>query len=355
MEPTLLDANRPNKWKIKRGLSKLQSTRQKAVQLVSGGSGKHPVPWRRFFQPTTMESVAIITSELYGWIIDLMVLFIEKTLLRVFGQFSPASFKYVMDFTVVPGQKLQTKRRYVKGTEFTEYAAYVFLMTFVQSDNTEAVGLLYFEENDIEVFFPFPHAFAADSGIKRSIEEIITFVSRNWTHAQDRNMRIRWFEFLPAFPDSNVWIPYYLLLRQTESLPDVQKLFLDGAEMQLKLNEKSFFTYKRLGKLISRCVQFAAKQGNTAAMGERGAYQMFFSNQSKSPVTMDDGRLDHMHEFFALCDLPPEDVNAALNDIQPLRQLPASQDWPEFKSESDREKWERFVPSKRAVTMTVYF
>jgi hypothetical protein len=355
MEPTVLDANRNRRLKLKSGFADSQTTRQKALRLVGGGSGKHEIGWWRFFKPTTMDSVKEITNELYGWIIDLMVLFIEKTLLRAFKRFSPASFKYVMDVTYEPGQPIQLKHRYNPDVSFEDYASYAFVMTFVQSNKTEAVGLLYFEENDVEIFFPFPHAMKSNSFMKSQIEEVITYISRNWAHLKQRKLQPRWFRFQDSFPDSNIWVPYYLLLRQTESFQDTQKLFLSGNTVQYRLNEKCFFTYKRLGKFISECVHAAAKRGNVVAAGKDGAYNRFFSHQSKIPFTMDEARLVHMHEFFALCELASDDVNYALNDLQPLKNLVTNQQWPEFTNEEDKLKWKRFIPVKTAVSVVMYF
>jgi len=328
---------------------------KKAMQGASSrvGSARQPegVFWARFFQPVTMDMVGSISTEMIAWVIDIMVIFIQDVLLRSYGGFSETNFKYVLHLMGYPGQPLKLEARTPADTQYERYAAFVFLITFKQASGAEPTGIIYIEDNNIDVFVPFPDSMKSDPTIKQQINEAISIISRDWAHLHHKRIVTRVFSFPSNFVQSNLWVPYFLLMRLVYPFATVQELFLKE-DLHHRLQEKAFFSYFWMGKLISHCVYEAKKRGFPSASGSNGAYDQYFSPKSKAKLIITDYGRTQLRKMFLTCKLAGDMGQIKwLNDLKPIDATDANENWPD----DIHKKWKKFIPVPNASKAQYYF
>jgi hypothetical protein len=358
MQSVILDVTRSNKWKIKSDYVEKTKSRKRAIKMLAGGTGRSPIFWSQFFRPVNDNLKLILGAQTVGWLIDVMILFIEKTVLRSFKEFSPTNFKYVEDITIhLKNNKTKIFPRYqFSHTNFRNYMSYVFSVSFVQaSNNAEAVCLLHITENSINIFFPFPHA-KPKINYNGTIQSILRNIkNRHPEIFQANTQQQRWFNFAPNFADSNIWVVYYLLLVQTKSITEIEQLFRQTPPKLLQ--DTAFQTYYRIGQLISKCAEKAALKQQKYFAGPQGIFNLFFAATSKFPLTdmkgsLQKGRLQIINELFERCSPSNTTLFITFTSLIPKSKNVTVSWGPE---KDIPPKWKRFVPVNSAKTMTVYF
>lgn len=321
----------------------LRRTTDDIIKRVSGGSGLHKIWWRGFYQPTNNEMITRFFRDLKSWVIDIMVLFIERSILRNFKGLEPERFKYVAEVVIErDNPPIYTSRSITKTVR--DYAAYVVTMTFLQSNRDGAVGLLFFEDEYVDVFIPFPQAVFIDKGMQESAKTVINHVSKHYLG--NKPIKFRQVLFSNSFNASNIWNVYYLLLRLQLPFDDVQKLFLDES-IHVLIAERAFYSYKYIGQMIGGCVKYIADKDNDTAA--KAAFTRFLGPDSREPMTLNKERLLYLVKFFVRCKIEQQDFEF-LHDLVPIKFRVATS-WPADVSP----EWHRFRPITISTNPLFYF
>lgn len=180
------------------------------------------------------------TSEHNAWIVDLLVLFIQRTLLREAPTFEPQTFIYLRNVGFSPKtQRVLQLPRQPPYSNPNTFGAQVYLLTFLHSGNRAHNGVLWLTDTHAELFLPW--ADDEEEGINlgwflKKKQEVYTYqLSENWR-------------------SSNIWIPYFLLLRSLSSRENTQAL-LGTAQLQLDLQKHAESAWRSLTHNISICVE----------------------------------------------------------------------------------------------------
>jgi hypothetical protein len=308
--------------------------------LRVGGTGQHLINWNRFFRPVTMQLVNSISQEMIAWVMDLMLNFIQDVILKSYKGFKETNFKYVLHVYSKTGQPLRLDSRVDPDTQYERYAAFAFLVTIEQYSGSQPTGVIFVEDNNIDVFMPFPDAMKYDPSIMLQVENALNVIRRDWSHLNRKAIVKRVFKFPDNFTQSNLWTPYFILLRLKYPFSVIQDIFLNQT-LHGRLQEKAFYSYFWMSKLISNCVKQAAEGGDRGASGTNGAYEMYFSSRSKLGLSVDGTRLSQLRKMFAKCKLSESNNHMGwINDLLPVDVTSTSGKWP---SDVDS-KWKNFIP-----------
>lgn len=295
-------------------------------KILGGGNASSTITFNRFLVPNwTPANNAQVASEQIGWIVDMMMLFISRTLIRFHPKLSPQLLSYTHDFTIsIRDNSVQPPQP--RGVPTSINPSFrCFLITFAA---TEIVALIWQEKDVLEVFFPFPELHT-NVEYKTAIDNVLTILLKQWLKIS--KPIIKTFQFNKNFIKSNIWIMYYACLRLTLTFDTIQKLFLN-VQLKTELENNALTVYHNLGFNILQCVV---------------PKQLINPNV---PTSINFQNMLLLGEAFTTCQLNPFNFEW-FDKIEPLDMIESSTVWPK---DTDP-KWLRFIPTIDAIEPVFFF
>jgi len=354
---------RPKKFKFSND-SRIPSIRKREAGSINVAS---PVCWPAFLEDARAEvksvkekspawkvvprSVRLVGNYLnnlkVSWVVALLTEFIQYSILRSYKKTSPMRFKLVANLSVTEEsnsneailQQLQGLQKF----PYEPLSAFVFLFTFVDRGGNEAVITLFVEDDKIEVFVPFPAAWAGSPLMRDIVCRTVKILAKDWMKIRidtrkgcDSIGSILVYKTPKNFPDSNVWNLQFLLMRMQLSATDVQAVLAEPSTIG-DLHDRAIFAFQHVGKLMSKCIFKVAQKGDRVA---QEAYEMYFSDTARKASSLDPIKYQQLIKIFKACQLNDQE-NFKIFNPDSLLSVSPSVAWSE--AEATSEQWSRFA------------
>lgn len=294
--------------------------------VIKGQHSSNTVRWFKFHEtPATAPALQLFfENEHTGWIIDLMICFLERALLRAEKSMGVYRSKYVAHFTVLEKNfkkrdSFEVFHRYLGYYDYLLYQNFMFQITFTQG-NIDRVCTLIMQKghglsDNLYVFFPFPDYYNAHLEINDVMIDIINHITREWLNTHNRKVHVYpTFKFPSQLKGSNVYSIYFLILMQKYSYNSISHLFQD-MDTLLLTRAKALSIYKILGQLMSYCIRTIAAQGDHNA---KHAYDVYMGKHATTPLPMNLDNFNLLRKWFAECAFQKESQVNWLNNILPV-------------------------------------
>jgi hypothetical protein len=356
---------KPSTFKYEKNIRSAVGSFRKAVGTVNT---KTPVAWPAFLEEAKSEvntlrrkspAYSVVPKQnrligdylhqmTIGWVVVILVEFIQRCVLKHYKKTSPIRFKFVTTF--VADVRLTDLRQIAFDTQnltkikYDPLGSFVFLLVFVDPNGNEAVCILFIEKNTIEVFVPFPHAWKVYKAMSLVTCEVVKLLATQWMGADlhgekecDRMSIVKMYKTSSNFPDSNVWVIYFLMMRMQLSREAVQSVLVDTANM-VELNTKAVYSFQHVGGLLSQCMLLVANQGGEMGKNASEAYIGYFSATAKYPVFLQgEETITLLNSAFARCDMSNQDLYVMFD----IKAQGRESSWPTELYES--KEWSRFA------------
>jgi hypothetical protein len=277
--------------------------------------------WQRFLKDedeivTTDHNVLTLKI---AWVIDLMVLFIERAILRS-QRYSPFRFQYAEHIVVDSGYQKTAHR--VPNIDFSKFQSYVYLVT-CNHGTDEPTGIIFVEDNVVEVFMPFKQF---KDNVKRVASNIQQThgAARIVTYNTDNN-------------GNNGWTIYFLLLRL--QYPMISTDHILRSSNRDALDKQVNLSFIRIAKLILNCLE---KHSDASAKNSRQQLLNMSLTKDQRPL---------MARFFGSCKMQNKDFDW-LTDLEPNNQHLTTKWDPKY---LEMKKWVNFVPVEDATDPIYHF
>jgi hypothetical protein len=335
---------------------KLLSKRRR--REVGGADFSKPVIWPAFFEdkfrpvPDTPLWRSAKNSRRVGdylqtlgssWVYDVMTTFL---------QLQSDNFVYVLNFTAplrnIGSEFISFDHRVLSNIEYNALTPFVFLITFVDENNREGIATIWLQNEEVEIFFPWPDAYSTSPLMRKVLCETIKVMFEVWIKQTipeevgcDNDPKLKFYKFGPSFTSSNVWNLYFLYLRTRMNFNQIQAIFKNESDYE-KLNETALDFMQSLGRKISECTEQLTRLPGEKGKFALGVYSKFFSATSTNPVSL------VQEDYFKLIGMLVECKKGVI--LGPSSQGTAGWSATDFESE----KWERFAgyPDSAAASFT---
>ena len=291
-----------------------------------------------------------------GWMIDLMICFVERALLKTDPSFGLTTLKYVANI-IVHQEDFKKKNsfqffpRYVGSYEYALFQNFIFQVTFVDKA-VERVCIVLIQKSrtslidDLYVFFPFSSYYNKHPDVDNVMNDILTYIRQEWNAANRRSILVHdHFNFPPTLESSNIYSIYFVCLMQKYSFESI-RMFFQNTDILLLTRQKAISIYKNIGVLISQCVQGVSKGNPEAAK----AYIEYMSKDSKKSLSMNTANFNLLRKWFVQCNLIQ---SSFFDDLIP--QVPSERKTLHIrdmiKGHPLEARMKRFLPSKNKIPL----
>jgi hypothetical protein len=207
------------------------------------------INWRRYTMPLE-ELAPIIAHEREPWLTEMFVSHIVNSMLNNSDKYPKGMLQYVARLSQTPaGAQIMSRARSLFPTKNS-----VFML-----DVDGMAGFLWVDETQrqaqYEVYFPWPSQRAALEVVNSMLE----LVFKTYSQGSTIQPRVRYLTFHepPNFSETNLYVPYLLLLRVSESMDDIQQMFQD-LSLKQELDKRALFTNMQLASDITSCAKATA-------------------------------------------------------------------------------------------------
>jgi len=331
----------------KKNLKKLLSRRRSEV---GAGDFSKPVIWPAFFKDkySLLRAVTGKKSEERrvgdylqtmnsAWVLDVMTTFL---------QLQTDKFVYVLNFTAplrnIGSEFISFDKRVLAAVTYDALTPFVFLITFIDEQNHEGVATVWLQNEQVEIFFPWPDAYNTSPLMRRVLCETLKLIFQVWIKQPvssdatcENDPALKFYKFGPTFPNSNIWNLYFLHLRTHMTFDQIQAIFKNATEYE-QLNERALDLLQLVGQKISKCIE---NLGNTVPGADgkfaKNVYTQFFSPTASTAVSLREEDYTSLMNMLMRCKMGMVDTRAV-----PSTSV-GTVNWSD--AEFHSEKWERFA------------
>ena len=295
-------------------------------RIVEGKHSATKVAWYKFYEkPATAPALERYYEEQNaGWIIDLMICFLERTLLKADVSLGVSKAKYVANFSAVrrdfkKANPFEMFPRYQGSYEYHRYQSFMYQVTFTDSGVDRVCTMIIKKRagknDDMYVFFPFPAYYKTHTEVDRVIRTILVHIEDEWKTDHGKSLHIHpHFRFPDELKGSNVYSIYFLVLMQKYTYESIRNIF-QNRDMLSLTRHKAIAVYRAIGKLMGYCVStIAAKRDENA----KRAYMTFMGKNAKTELPMTRDNFNLLRAWFAECSFRHPSQISWLNNLLPV-------------------------------------
>jgi hypothetical protein len=320
--------------------------------------GSQGIQWTIFAQPFDAATTQKMVAQKIPWLIDLLLVAITGVALHSLpaapGQFwleyhsrwnfrnktwqDPFPRRVQLENEVKPQNRIHLLQ-----LQDGECAVLWLDLTHVGNKNSPTYGTF-------EIFYPFPaHFEARKNELIAAAQKIRGFVEAN------PHEKLAFYNVATIVP-TNLWLPYFCLLRLFHGFDQVQRLFMDiNPDNVLRFQTNALTTFRSLGYMVGNCLWQAADKDNEMAKNIASLY-FGYGRQGNvehvAPLDLHDNEnaMDQIARVLYACHVPKNLLDfidvVAMKHLGGLPQEPTGPLDP---------KWLPFSPMPDAIEPRYYF
>jgi len=269
------------------------------------------IPWAAAHAESPEMTVRLLqNAEMYASLMHLMIEFAESALVKMD---MADRFKYLTTFRVLlrgtrdeAQSSLKRSKEDVQSCAFGGYKAFVAqLSIFDGKDGGSQTATLWIENGTIEVFNPWEHKSKVLDKI--ADQKIAPFLMRQpfgqgITNVVNYTLPSNWVY-------SNLWNPYFLMLRATHGRKEVQRFFSNASSLT-SLIENRNLTIQTSLKLMTLCAE-------ASAFGEGKEHMRALFGRDSEPMNLTEGKVNSVIKIVRRCNLSRNPLWDTLREVAP--------------------------------------